>query len=711
MNSSLTRRSFLAVSLAAGGGMLIGFSLRAVSQSAPPAPKPNAFIRIDESGRVTLILPYVEMGQGAYTSQIQILAEELEVDPAVVTLEAAPANEALYASPLLGEQITGGSASLRGAWLSMRAAGAASRMMLVSAAARRWKVRSSMCRAEQGRVLHPSGKSFYYGELAAEAAKLPVPAAPVLKNPASFRVIGQPQKRVEGPTKLNGTAKFGIDMRPVGVLHAMVNACPVFGGKLANIDASAALQIKGVRQIVQIDDAVAVVADHTWAALKGLRALKVQWIEGPNSQLTTADLIAAADAALDRDGLIAENIGDTTKAEASAARRFEVDYRMPILAHAAMEPLSCTVHVTPERCDIWAGSQIVGRAHKVAVEATGIAPEKVFFHNQLLGGGFGRRLETDYVRQAVLLAKQVNAPVKVTWSREEDMQHDYYRFLNHSRVVVGLDAAGQPVSWRHRVVAPNIMARFLPIYQKDNVDLDAVDAASGPYDIANVFVDFSRNEAPAGLCTGNWRGVGPTRNVFVVEGVIDELAHQAGRDPISYRKALMTKATRARVALEMVERESGWREPLPERSGRGVAVFSAFGSYLAMVAQVRVEPSGQVRVERVVCAVDTGIVVNPDIVRAQIEGGVIFGISAVLYGRITIANGRVQQGNFDTYPVLRMSEAPRIDVHIVKSSEDPGGVGEPGTSGVIAAVANAVFAATGKRVRTLPIDSSHLRSA
>jgi isoquinoline 1-oxidoreductase subunit beta len=708
---ALSRRHFLTASLAAGGGLLIGFPLPGNAQSAPPVPKPGAFVRIDRSGRVTLILPYVEMGQGAYTAQAQILADELEVPLDSVTLQAAPANESLYASPLLGEQITGGSASLRGAWLSLRAAGAAARMMLIDAAARRWNVRVDSCRAENGQVVHATGRSLAYGELADEAARLSVPAAPALKPPGAFRIVGQPHKRLDAPGKINGTALFGIDARPEGLLHAMVRACPVFGGRLASLDPAPALRVKGVRQVVQIDNAIAVVADHTWAALKGLRALQPKWSEGANSNLTTADLVAAADAALNREGLIALRVGDVAQAEGSAARRFEATYRMPMLAHAAMEPLSCTVKLTADRCDVWVGSQIVGRAQKVAAEAAGLPLDRVSVHNQYLGGGFGRRLETDYVSQAVLIAKQVKAPLKVTWSREEDMQHDYYRFHNHSLVTVAVDARGQPISWRHRVVAPNIMARWLPIYQKDGVDLDAVDDAHGPYDIPNVLVEFTRNEAPAGLTTGNWRGVGPTRNVFVVESSIDDLAHAAGRDAIAYRKALMTQAPRARAVLELAERESAWSSTLPARSGRGVAVFSGFGSHLAVVAQVSVSTTGQVRAQRVVCAVDAGIVVNPDIVRAQIEGGVIYGLSAVLYGRITVDKGRVQQGNFDTYPVVRMSDAPKIDVHIVQSTEEPGGVGEPGTSGVIAAVANAVFAATGKRLRTLPIDPAQLRTA
>jgi isoquinoline 1-oxidoreductase subunit beta len=709
---AVTRRQFLAVSLAAGGGMLIGVPLAGKGQSAAASiPTPSAFIRIDRSGQVTLILPYVEMGQGAYTAQAQILAEELEVSLDAVVVEAAPAGQA-YASPLLGEQITGGSLSLRGAWKSMRAAGAAARMMLIDAAARRWGVGAYGCHAENGRVLHAaSGRSLSYGELADEAAQRPVPTAPILKSPDSFRIVGQAHRRLDTPAKINGTARFGIDMRPEGLLHAAVQACPVFGGKLTSIDPEPALNVYGVRQVVQIEDAVAVVADHTWAALKGLRALRPQWDEGANARLTTADLVAAADAALKRQGLIAERSGDVAEAEASAARRFEATYRMPMLAHAAMEPLSCTIKIAGGRCDIWVGSQVVGRAQKVAADVAGLALERVSVHNQYLGGGFGRRLETDYVSQAVLIAKQVNSPLKVTWSREEDMQHDFYRYHNHSLVQVALDSAGRPLSWHHRVVAPGIMARWLPVYQKDGVDLDAIDDARGPYDIPNVLVEFIRNEAPSGLNTGNWRGVGPTRNVFVVESVMDELAHAAGTDPIAYRKALMSRAPRPRAVLERAERESQWGTPLPARSGRGVAVFSGFGSHVAVVAQVTVGNSGQVRADRVVCVVDTGSVVNPDIVRAQLEGGVIYGLSAVLYGKITVDKGRAQQANFDTYQVVRMGAAPKIDVHIIESTEDPGGVGEPGTSGVIAAVANAVFAATGKRVRTLPIDPSQLRNA
>ena len=706
--TAISRRSFLVASLLSGGGLMLGFTMGARAQTPAPAPAPNAYISIDPQGRVTLTLPYVEMGQGAYTSQAQIVAEELEIDVASLILRAAPADETLYASPLFLGQITGGSGSLRGAWMTMRTAGAAARVMLIDAAARRWQVRSSACRAEHGRVIHAaSNRSLGYGELASDAARSRVPQSPPLKNPAQFRVVGKAVPRVDTLEKITGRAIYGIDVHLEGIRYAFVAASPVFNGKVGAVDDRAALAIKGVRQVVRLDDAVAVVADNTWAARKGLSALIVTWHEGANSKLTTADLVASADSALDRSGLVAEQTGDAAAAEAAASNRYEQIFRLPMLAHAAMEPLNCTVHMTANRCDVWCGNQALGRARRFAAEAAGLPLEAVSIHNHLLGGGFGRRLEADYVAQAVSIAKQVDGPLKVMWSREEDMQHDYYRFINHSRVTVGLTADGRPVSWRHRIVGPNIMARFLPIYQKNGVDLDVVDCATGPYDIPNVLVDFVRNEAPQGCATGNWRGVGPSRNVFIVESVMDELARRAGRDPIDYRRALMTKSPRQLAVLNLAAARSGWETPLPrsegQRRGRGVAVFSGFGSHLAIVAEVHVDAANHVRVDRVVCAVDTGLVVNPDIVRAQIEGGITFGISAALRERVTVANGRVQQANFDTYQLLRIHEAPSIEVHLVASKEDPGGVGEPGTSGAIAAVANAVSAAIGQRVTTLPI--------
>lgn len=707
-----TRRSLLVAAAATGGGLMLGLHPRAQAAEPRNAAAPNPFVRIDRSGQVTLIMPYVEMGQGAYTSQVQLLAEELEVDPAQVRFEAAPPNEKLYASPLFGGQITGGSGSLRASWATLRAAGASARMMLVEAAAQGWKVPVADCIAMRGEVLHPaSGRRTGYGDVADAAARLPVPANPMLKSAGDYKLVGKPLHRVDTPDKVRGAAKFGIDVRLKGMRYAAVSACPVFDGKLGRVDSTEALKIKGVEQVVQLDNAVAVVGSTTWAALKGLHALKIDWLEGDNARLSTKDLVAQADASLERPGLIAVDTGNIGSAESSAATIYHATFKLPMLAHAALEPINCTVHHRGNECEVWCGSQVAGRAHQAAVEASGLPENKVVFHNQLLGGGFGRRLEVDYITQAVRIAKQVRWPLKVTWSREEDIRHDYVRYLNHSRVSVALDAAGRPVGWRHRVVGPNIMARFLPVYQKNDVDLDIVDEASGPYDIPNVHVDFVRNEAPAGLRTGNWRGVGVTRNVYIVESVIDELAWRANTDPVAYRRALLGKTPRSLAVMNLAAEKSGWGDALPLGSGRGIAVYKGFGGFLAMVAQVRVDEAGKVRVERLVCAADVGVAVNPDVVRAQIEGGAIFGLSAVLYGLITVANGRIEQGNFDTYPVLRMFEAPQIDVHLVQSSADPGGVGESGTPGAIAAVANAVFAATGKRAFALPLNPAQIRGA
>jgi isoquinoline 1-oxidoreductase beta subunit len=711
----LSRRTLLKASLVAGGGLVIGFTARPrpAAAAAEPTPDPDAFIRIAGDGRITLVVPYAEMGQGAYTSQAQILADELEVELAAVTVVPAPPDERRYASPLFGGQITGGSGSLRGSWITLRTAGAAARTMLIAAAAAQWKVRPATCRAERGRVLHAAtGRALEYRELADAAARLPVPAAPVLKQRKDYRLIGTAVKRIDTPEKINGTAVFGIDVRPPGVRYAVVRACPIIGGTVARVDPARALAVAGVRQVVQIADAVAVVADHTWAARKGLAALDLTWDDAGNGALATADLVAAADAALDGAATVAVKTGDVDRALAGAARRFEAVFRLPMLAHAAMEPLSCTVHVTPTSCEVWLGSQVLGRAHKTAAEVCGLPLDKVTVHNHLLGGGFGRRLEFDYVTQAVALAKQVEGPVKITWTREEDMQHDYFRYHNHSRVTVGVDAGGAPVAWHHRVVGPNIMKRFLPIYQsKDGVDLDLVDGAAGAYALPAVLVDVVANEAPRGLATGNWRGVGPTRNAYIVESVIDQLAHDAGKDPIAYRRPLLGAAPRLRAALDLVAAKSGWGTPLGPRQGRGVAVLSGFESHLAMVAEVSVAPDGEIRVTRVVCAIDCGVAVNPDIVRAQLEGGVNFGISAVLWGRITVARGRIEQRNFNDYRLLRIHEAPVIEVHVIPSDAEPGGVGEPGTSGAIAAVANAVFAATGKRALSLPIDPALVKEA
>jgi isoquinoline 1-oxidoreductase beta subunit len=716
----LSRRTFLKASAAAGGGLLLGFTLPPLDNG--DAFTPNAFIRIDRDGIVTLTMHKVEMGQGTYTSMPMLLAEELEVGLDQVRLEHAPADDARYAEPLFGVQETGGSTSVRGNWEPLRRAGAAARTMLVTAAAQTWKVDRSACRAARGAVTHaPSGRSLGYGVLAAAAARLPVPGHVRLKDPKDFTLIGTPAKRLDTPDKVDGTARFGIDVKVPGMKVAAVAACPVFGGKLASVDEARAKAIPGVRQVVRLDDAVAVVADDTWTATRGLAALDIHWDEGPNAKLSTADIVRQLATASAKSGVVARSDGDAGKAMAGAARRVEAVYEAPFLAHATMEPMNCTVHVRPGGCDIWVGTQVPTFTRTAAAKLTGLPQASVQVHNHLLGGGFGRRLEVDFVEQAVRIAQQVAAPVQVVWSRAEDMQHDMYRPYYYDRIAAGLDERGRPVAWSHRVTGSSIEARVISeLFPKTlrvaragglhrlgalikRLDLDAVEgAAEPPYTLPNIRVEFVRQEPP-GVPTAFWRGVGPTHNIFVVESFIDELAAAATQDPFEYRRALLDRSPRARVVLELAAERAGWGRPLPAGRGRGIALLHAFGSFISQVAEVAVSKRGEVRVERVVCAVDCGTIVNPDIVKAQMESGIVFGITAALWGEITIQNGRVEQHNFHDYRVLRMHEAPTVEVHLVSSTGAPGGAGEPGTSAVMPAVANAIFAATGKRIRRLPV--------
>jgi isoquinoline 1-oxidoreductase subunit beta len=727
---TVSRRTFLRASAAAGGGLVLSFTLpaavrRAVAAGAAKADAfaPNAFVRIDRDGRVTLIMHKVEMGQGTYTSMPMLLAEELEVELSQVHLEHAPPDDALYAEPLFGVQDTGASTSVRGNWEPLRRAGAAARTLLVAAAAQTWQVDATSCRAERGEVIHAaSGRRLGYGALVDRAATLALPRAIPLKNPKDWKLIGTPAKRLDAPDKVNGKAKFGIDVRLPGMKVATLAACPVFGGKLASVDDSKAKGIAGVQQIVRLDDAVAVVADHMWAATQGLAALEIRWDEGPNGKLSTADVVEQLKAASEKPGVVARNDGDVATAMAGAARKVEAIYELPFLAHATMEPVNCTVHVRPDGCDIWVGTQVPTFTQTAAAKLTGLPKAKVQVHNHLLGGGFGRRLEVDFVVRAVQIAKQVAGPVKVVYTREEDIQHDMYRPYYYDRIAAGLDAQGMPVAWSHRVTGSSILARVSSeLFPKTlrvvralgfdqlwaavkGIDTDAVDGAmKPPYALANIRVEYVRQEPP-GIPTAFWRGVGPTRSVFVVESFIDELAAVAKRDPFEYRRALLGQSPRAKAVLELAAERSGWGTRLPPRSGRGIALLHAFGgTFIAQVAEVAVSKAGEVRVNRVVCAVDCGTIVNPDTVRAQMEGGIIFGITAALFGEITIKDGRVEQHNFYDYRVLRISEAPVIEVYLVKSTEAPGGVGEPGTSTVFPAVANAIFAATGKRIRKLPV--------
>lgn len=710
--NGLSRRRFLQAGVAAGGGLLLSVSLPFADGDAEAADTfaPNAFIRIGGDGEIVLTMPYVEMGQGTYTSIPMLIAEELEVDLQQVRLEHAPPNEKLYANPLLGVQATGNSNAIRGAWQPLRQAGATARTMLVSAAAKRWNVDPASCHAQSGEVLHAAtGRRVKYGELAADAARMPVPERVTLKRPEDFKLIGTPAKRLDTPAKVNGTAVYGIDARPPSVKIATLAQSPVFGGRLKSVDETAAKVVKGVRQIVRLDDAVAVVADHMGAAEKGLAALKIEWDDGPHAKLATEEIARELEQATLGSGAVAQNIGDIDKAMASAVTKVEATYQVPFLAHATMEPMNCTVHFRKDACEIWIGSQAMARVQAMAAKAAGLPAEKVIVHNHLIGGGFGRRLEADGAIRAVEIAKHVDGPVKVVWTREEDIQHDMYRPYWFDRLSAGLDAKGMPVAWNHRFAGSSVLTRWAPPMFKNGLDPDTTEGAIDlVYDLPNFHVEYVRVEPP-GIPTAFWRSVGPSHNVFVTESFIDELAAAAKQDAVAYRRALLDKSPRAKAVLDLAAEKAGWGQPLPERVGRGVALQFVFATYLAHVAEVEVAKDGAVRVRRVVCALDCGTVVNPDTVQAQIQSGIIFGTTAALYGEITLKNGRVEQTNFDTYQMLRMNEAPAIEVHIIKSAEPPGGMGETGTSAIVPAIANAIFAATGKRLRKMPVDTTALK--
>ena len=629
-----------------------------------------------------------------------------------VTVEHSPPNDKLYGNAFLGgSQTTGNSSSIRGFYLPLRQAGAAARAMLVAAAAEKLNVDANALITEAGFVVDAAGKRrIAYGELTDAAAKMPVPTDVKLKNPSAFRIVGTPAKRLDVAGKVDGSAVFGIDVKLPNMQIATVAASPVFGGTLASLDEAAALKVPGVHQVAKLDNAVAVIAEHYWAARKGLEAANPKFDDGPHASLTTADVVAALAKASERQGAVAKNEGDVTSALANAATKVDATYEAPFLAHATMEPMNCTVEVTADGCEIWVGTQIPTVAQQAVAQTLGLKPEAVRLHNHLLGGGFGRRLEYDFIVQAALIAKQAKQPVKVVWSREEDIQHDMYRPYYYDRLSAGLDEQGMPVAWSHRIVGSSIIARFFPALFKDGIDPDAVDGAVDmPYAIPNKRVEYVREEPP-GIPTAFWRGVGPTHNVYVIESFIDELAAIAKKDPVDYRRAMLGSNPRALHVLNRAAEIAGWGKPLADRRGRGVCVHNTFGSFMSQVAEVTVLKSGEVRVDRVVCVVDTGVAVNPDIIVAQMQSGIIFGITAALWGEITLKNGRVEQSNFTDYKMLRINEAPIIEVEVVKSGADPGGIGEPGTTSLAPAVLNAVYAATGVRLRKLPINAALLRA-
>jgi isoquinoline 1-oxidoreductase subunit beta len=713
ISRSPSRREFLQ---GAAGGFLLAFHVPALAVNEPEqTPKdtkgqfaPNAFIRIDKSGTTTLVMPQVEMGQGVYTGVAMILAEELDAEVAKIVLEHAPPNEKLYTNPLIGIQATGGSTSLRAFWMPLRTAGATARATLVQAAAQQWKVDPATCTTSRGEVAHAaSNRRLDYGTLSDAAAKITPPKDVPLKDPAKFVLVGKRQKRFDTPDKVNGKVVYGIDAMVPGMKFATLAACPVFGGKVGHVDEAAAKALPGVQQVIVLDNLVAVVGDHMWAAKSGLEALNVSWVLGDHAELSSADIWADIRNASHRDGVIAKTRGDIEKG-LSRGQRFEADYELPFLAHAPMEPLNCTVQLKADSCELWIGTQVIARVQQNVAKLTGLPLEKVTVHNHLIGGGFGRRLEDDMALNAVRIAQHMNGvPVKVVWTREEDIQQGLYRPIYRNVISASL-ADGKVAAWKYKVCGSAVIARWLPPGFQKGIDDDAVDSAVDmPYDIPDFEVQYLRVEPPA-VPTGWWRGVGPNNNVFAIESFMDELAKKAGKDPIAFRRDMLAKQPRLLAALDLVAAKSDWGKPLPSRVGRGVCVQPSFGSFIATVVEAEVDTQGEVLLRRITTAVDVGTLVNPDSVEAQLQGGLVFGLTAALYGQITIKKGRVEQSNFHDYRMLRIDQVPKIEVHMIKSGEPPGGVGETGTTAGPPALRNAIFAATGIALKRLPIDRSAL---
>ena len=711
MINPLSRRAFVTIVAGAGAGLVLGIRLdpAQAAEGVRPEPDdwaPNAFLRIDDAGAVTIITPKAEMGQGVFTAVPMLVADELDADWTTVRIEQSPAR-APY------ETATGGSDSIRSTWLPLRQAGAAARAMLIAAAAVEWNVPAAECSTEPGAVIHATTqRRLTYGALASRAAALPLPdvANLPLKTPEAFRLIGKPTVRRDLTAKGDGSAVFGIDVKVPGMLVASVARCPVYDGTLARVDDTKARAVPGVRQVVKLDALrqaglparVAVVAESTWAAMKGRRALSVEWDGGPQAEFSSAAMFAAARAELDGAGDVMQNVGDVDQAKAQAKQTIERTYEVPFLAHATMEPMNCTARVTDSSAELWIPTQFGDAMQKRVAKFLNLPVDAVTVHVTFLGGGFGRRAYADFVIDAVQISQAVGAPVKVVWSREEDVQHDLYRPASVQRLRAALDEKGRPVSWENRVAGPATAGYWTPGSDHPGRN-DAPEQIS--YGIPNRRTDFVY--VPAPVPVGAWRSVRHSQNIFSVESFMDELAVAAHADPIAYRLTLLEGDPRAQHVLEMVRERAGWSQPLPRHGrGRGVAFMNYGGTYVAHVAEVTVGRGGSVRVDRVICALDCGQMVNPDTVRAQVESAILWGLSATLWGEITVEHGRTVQSNFDNYRVARMGDTPIIDVHLVENHETPSGVGEPPVPGVAPAIANAVFAASGRRLRRLPLNPS-----
>jgi len=709
--ATLNRRSFLQVTAAAGGGLLVGTYLPSFTDGealeAAGVFEPNVWIKVNADDTVRIMLTMLEMGQGVMTSMPMLVAEELDFDWTKIKTEWAGADPK-YGNPNFGgQQLTAGSNSVRGMWKVLREAGATARVMLVTAAAQTWGVAENTCTTDKGEVIHQaSGRRLKYGALVDKAAALPVPKTVALKDPKNFKLLGNSLARLDVPEKVNGTAIFGIDVKLPGLLTARVVRCPVFGGKVARFNADKAKAVPGVKQVVQISTGVAVVADNYWSASRGAQALDVTWDEGPLATLTTAEILTRYKELAQKPGKVARNDGNADAAIANS-KSFERTFEAPFLAHATMEPMNCTADYRADGCDVYVPTQGQTPSHQAAVAASGLPADKVKIHVTYMGGGFGRRGEADFVTDAVETSKAVGKPVKVVWSREDDMQHDYYRPISYARMWGAVDASGKPTVFKQHIVQQSLMKRIggLP---PNGVDFISVDGSANlPYDIPNIRVEYTENDP--GIPFGFWRSVGASFQGFVVEAFIDEMATAAGKDPFEFRRNLLGKSPRHKAVLELAAEKSGWGKPLPAGRFRGIAVMDAFGSYLAQVTEVSVDARGAVKVHRIVCTVDTGWVINPDTIKAQMEGGIVYGLTAALKGEITIKNGRVEQRHFGDYQMLRHNEMPEIEVFIVPSTEVPGGIGEPSTALAAGSLVNAVAAATGRRVYSLPIKPEQLR--
>jgi isoquinoline 1-oxidoreductase subunit beta len=702
MAINITRRNFLKATAAASGALMVGGYFPGFDNEAMAAGslQPNVWVKVDADNSVTIMLSQLEMGQGVMTSMPMLVAEELDVEWNNIKTEWTPA-DAKYGNPNFGgAQLTAGSNSVRGMWKILRESGAAARAMLVTAAAQTWSVPENTCTTDKGEVVHKaSGRRVRYGSLVEKAAALPVPKNVALKDPKDFRLLGQSLPRLDVPDKVNGKAGFGLDVKRPGLLTARVVRCPVFGGKVASFNADKAKAVPGVQHVVQISTGIAVVADNYWAASKGAQALEIKWDEGALATLNSADIMKKYVALAEQPGKVARTQGDTAAALKSS-RAFERTFQVPFLAHACMEPMNCTADVRPDRCDVWVPTQGQTSAQGAAVAASGLPAKAVNIYTTYLGGGFGRRGESDFVTDAVETSKAVGKPVKVVWTREDDIQHDYYRPVTYVRMWGAVDEQGQPVAFMQRMVQQSLMKRLgnLPANGVDFISMDG--AANLPYAIQNIRIEYT--ESDPGIPYGFWRSVGASVNGYVVEAFVDELATAAGKDPYQFRHDLLSKAPRHRAVLDLVAEKSGWGKPLPQGHGRGIAIMECFGSIVGQVAEVSVT-NGAVRVHKVWCAVDTGWVINPDTIKAQMEGGTIYGLTAALKGEITIDKGRVMQHHFNDYPMMRHNEAPEVEVHIVPSVEAPGGIGEPSTAVAAGALVNAIAAVTGKRIYRLPI--------